>query len=150
MKKLLIILFAFASLPANSQIKQAIINQDSLKCCRTIQGKTREKEMLNVPIIYTAQLVVDSISGYPNFNWAVISSTDGKTWNPINSGSKQIASITWEDSSWDTIFSETTPFSTLYLGIEIETVDSVQVAKHKHDLIITPYNLFFVPQQLPY
>jgi hypothetical protein len=140
MKKLIIILLGCLSLSASAQIKLGIINYDSLECCKTIRGKTARNEILNAPIIYTAQLSVDSISGFPNFNWAVVASTDGKSWNSVMNGSKPIASIVWEDSHWDTILIGTTPFSAQYLGIEIETTDSTQVAKHKHDLIITPYN----------
>jgi hypothetical protein len=141
MKKLIIILLVFLNLSANSQTKIGIINYDSLECCKTIRGNTFKNEIPNVPIIYTSQLSVDSISGYPNFNWSIVVSTDGKKWNTIKSGIKTISSIVWDNKhSWDTILIETTPFSTIYLGIEIETIDSTQVSRHKHDLIVTPYN----------
>lgn len=150
MKKLLIILIASLSLSVQAQIKLGIINYDSLECCKTIRGKTGDNEIFDVPVIYTAQYAVDSISGYPNFILRVVSSTDGDRWNVLNTITKSPGTIVWDSNNkWDTLIIETTPFAAEYLGLEVETVDSTQVAKHKHDLIIQPYNLFTIPTTLP-
>ena len=139
-----IFVFILGYFTASSQkIDNRVIYIDSLECCRTIYGKTRRGEIKNVPIIYTTQLHVDSIDGYLKFDVGIPISIDGVNWptdNELTTFTITSDNTEWIDGSWDTIISETTPFTAEYIGIRIKTYDSTQVSRHKHSMKITKIN----------
>lgn len=138
MKKLILTLLAgFVMTQTYGQIKLGILKNDSVICCRTIKGTTLKNEIVNVPVIYTAQFRVDTISGYQKFVWSIIGSTDRETWFPILSDTVTEDKNDWTDGHWDTLIMETDAIVIPNLGLQIETIDSTQSSKHKHDLIIT-------------
>ena len=142
MRTIFFLLILFLSVNTKAQFnfqqkKIPIIDVDSLPCCKTVKGTAAGS--ISRPVIYSVQMHVDSVSGYPNFNWSVIASNNNLFWYSLKTGTITMANPNWEDGAWDTLIFDTTPFTILMLGVEIETIDSVQATEQRHDMIITEY-----------
>jgi len=151
MKKLVIFLtFLVLTIFVKGQSPLGVeIENDSVNCCRTLEKTTADNDIVNVPVLYSAQFVFVKLSGYPKFRFAVLGSLNGTEYEEIyQSDTITEDNRTFVDNVWDTLISIPTvdAVALTYMGIRTELIDSTQALEQHHDLIITTPNLFLIAQ----